>query len=94
VTPRREAFIRLADYLLQRIEARLATPAGRPSRVEDDLTYAARRIREMRQHALAGPLPDRSVRYPVLTRLIIDQARLSGDLGHLIIELERRYEAL
>jgi hypothetical protein len=95
MNPRAQSFVRLADEILARIDEELGKP-GAPSAVKTavDLAYAARRIRAMRQRAVAGKLPERSARYPVLTRLILDHWRLSGELGRLIIELEQRYEKL
>lgn len=89
------AFVQLADEILGRIDEELgkpSEPAGAKAAV--DLAYAARRIRAMRQRAAENRLPEKSARYPVLTRLILDHWRLSGELAQLIIELEQRYDKL
>ena len=93
---RTQAFIELADQVLALIREEFARSKNdRVSRASDaDLNYALRRVEEMRRRALDRTLPERSARYPVLSRLIIDHWRLGGELGTAIVELEQRYEKI
>lgn len=88
-----ESFIALSDQGIAAIEDELRQPVSHrgSGRVDRELLFMLRAIRQMRDLAVAGSLPPKSQRQRRLTRVITDQWPLGSKLASLIVDIESRF---
>ena len=86
-------FIAQADGILEQLEQEL--DPDNPMRNEEiaasDIEAAIAEITKMKTEVEHGPITKKSMRYPHLTRMIVDQWPLGSELGNAISELEQFY---
>jgi hypothetical protein len=96
ITNRFQEFVRRAEDVLGWLGREQSLPrADRTVDVPDsDLRYMANKIAEMKRSVLDASLPPQESRYPVMSRIIIDQWPLSSPLGNELCRLEDMFRSL